>query len=90
MIIFDCNGVLVDSEQIAAAVAADELARAGVAITPEAVIRYFSGRRPADMLTMVEAVTRQKLPTNLGATIAAATVKRLREELRAMPHAATR
>jgi HAD superfamily hydrolase (TIGR01509 family) len=88
VIIFDCNGVLVDSEQIAAAVAADELARAGVAITPEAVIRYFSGRRPADMLTMVEAVTRQKLPTNLGATIAAATVKRLREELRAMPHAA--
>jgi beta-phosphoglucomutase-like phosphatase (HAD superfamily) len=57
VIIFDCNGVLVDSEQIAAAVAADELARAGVAITPEAVIRYFSGRRPADMLTMVEAVT---------------------------------
>lgn len=88
MIIFDCNGVLVDGEQIAAEVAADELARAGVAITPELVIRYFSGRRPADILTMIEAVTRQKLPPNLSATIAAATVKRLREELRAMPHAA--
>ena len=88
MIIFDCNGVLVDGEQIAAEVAADELARAGVAITPELVIRYFSGRRPADILTMLEAVTRQKLPPNLSATIAAATVKRLREELRPMPHAA--
>jgi beta-phosphoglucomutase-like phosphatase (HAD superfamily) len=88
VIIFDCNGVLVDGEQIAAEVAADELTRAGIAITPELVIRYFSGRRPADMLAMIEAVTRQKLPANLGATIAAATVKRLREELRAMPHAA--
>jgi hypothetical protein len=88
VIIFDCNGVLVDGEQIAAEVAANELARAGIAITPELVIRYFSGRRPADVLAMIEAVTRQKLPANLSATIAAATVKRLREELRAMPHAA--
>lgn len=88
MIIFDCNGVLVDSEQIAAAVAADELARVGIAITPELVTRYFSGRRPADMLAMIEAVTCQRLPLGLGATIAAATLKRLREELRAMPHAA--
>ena len=47
MIIFDCNGVLVDSEQIAAAAAADEFARAGISITPELVTRYFSGRRPA-------------------------------------------
>jgi HAD superfamily hydrolase (TIGR01509 family) len=88
VIIFDCNGVLVDSEQIAAAVAADELARAGIAITPELVIRYFSGRRPADMLAMIEGVTCQKLPANFAASIAAATLTRLREELRAMPHAA--
>src|SRR2546430_720560 len=50
VVIFDCNGVLVDSEQIAAAAAADEFARAGIPITPELVTRYFSGRRPADML----------------------------------------
>lgn len=88
MIIFDCNGVLVDGEWIAAAVAADELARAGITITPELVIRYFSGRRPADMFDTVEAVTRCKLPANFSTTVAAATVKRLRAELRAMPHAA--
>jgi len=34
VIIFDCNGVLVDSEEIAAAVLAEELTRAGIAITP--------------------------------------------------------
>ena len=88
MVIFDCNGVLVDSEQIAAAAAADEFARAGIPITPELVTRYFSGRRPADMLASVEAATGRKLPVNFSATLAAATLARLRAEARAMPHAA--
>ena len=68
MIIFDCNGVLVDSERIAAEVAADELARAGIAVTPEFMIRYLSGRRPADMLAMIETVSKRKLPANFRAT----------------------
>ena len=88
MVIFDCNGVLVDSEQIAAAAAADEFARAGIPITPELVTRYFSGRRPADMLAGIEAATGRKLPVNFSATLAAATLARLRAEVRAMPHAA--
>jgi HAD superfamily hydrolase (TIGR01509 family) len=88
VIIFDCNGVLVDSEQIAAAVAADEFTRVGFPITPELVTRYFFGRRPSDMFAAVEAVTKRKLPPDLPALVAAATLKRLRAELRAMPHAA--
>ncbi len=88
MIIFDCNGVLVDSEQIAAAVAAQEFVRAGVPMTPELVSRYFLGRRPADMFAAVETVTKRKLPENFGTTVAAATIKRIRAELRAMPHVA--
>ena len=87
MIIFDCNGVLVDSEQIAAEVAAGELARAGIAVTPEVMIRYLSGRRPADMFAMIESLSERKLPANFGATVTAATVKRLRADLRAIPHA---
>ena len=58
MIIFDCNGVLVDSEQLAATVAAHEFTRIGIPITSELVMRYFFGRRPADMFAAVEAVTR--------------------------------
>ncbi len=88
VIIFDCNGVLVDSEPIAAAVAAEEFARAGIPMTPELVSRYFFGRRPADMFAAVEKVMRRKLPAHFPATVAAATLKRLRAELRAMPHAA--
>jgi HAD superfamily hydrolase (TIGR01509 family) len=87
VIIFDCNGVLVDSEQIAAEVAAAELARAGIAVTPELMIRYLSGRRPADMFAMIEAISERKLPANFATTVAAATVKRLRADLRAIPHA---
>ncbi len=88
MIIFDCNGVLVDSEQLAATVAAHEFTRIGIPITSELVMRYFFGRRPADMFAAVEAATRRKLPTNFADTVAAATLDRFRVELRAMPHAA--
>jgi HAD superfamily hydrolase (TIGR01509 family) len=87
VLIFDCNGVLVDSEPIAAAVAADQFARIGIPIAPELVARYFLGRRPADMFALVEAATQRKLPANFGADVAAATLKRLRAELRAIPHA---
>jgi HAD superfamily hydrolase (TIGR01509 family) len=88
VIIFDCNGVLVDSEQIAAAAAAEEFARVGIPITPELVTRYFFGRRPADMFATIEAATRRRLPVNFAATVAAATLQRLRAEAHAMPHAA--
>ena len=87
MIIFDCNGVLVESEQIAAAAAADEFAHLGLPITPDLVMRHFLGRRPAEMVAAIEAATKRKLPVNFAATLAAATLARLRTELRAMPHA---
>jgi HAD superfamily hydrolase (TIGR01509 family) len=86
MVIFDCNGVLVDSEPIAAAVAAEEFTRAGFPLTPEIVTRYFTGRRPADMFAAVEAATRRKLPANFASLVAAATLRRFRVELRPMPH----
>ena len=47
MVIFDCNGVLVESEQLATAVVSQEFVRAGFALTPDVVARYFTGRRPA-------------------------------------------
>ena len=88
MVIFDCNGVLVDGEPIATAVAAQEFTRAGFPMTPEVIGRYFSGRRPADMFDIVERATGRKLPSNFAAVVAAATLRRFRAELRATPHAA--
>ena len=54
MVIFDCNGVLVDSEPLATAVASSEFMRAGFALTPDVIARYFTGRRAADMFNEVE------------------------------------
>jgi HAD superfamily hydrolase (TIGR01509 family) len=88
VIIFDCNGVLVDSEPIATAVAARELRRVGIEVTPELIARYFTGRRPADMFAEIEAATGHSLPWNFATNVGYATMHRLRAELRATPHVA--
>ena len=86
MLIFDCNGVLVDSESIAATVASQELTRAGFKVSPEIVSRFFAGRRPSDMVVDVETATKRKLPNDFAEKLAEATMRRLRAELRATAH----
>lgn len=86
MIIFDCNGVLVDSEPIAMTVAAEELGRVGLRVTPEIVARYFTGRRPTDMFAEIQAATGVKLPIGFADHVARVTLNRLRAELRTTPH----
>lgn len=88
VIIFDCNGVLVDSEPVATAVLARELQRVGIHVTPQVIARYFTGRRPADVLAEIEAATGRDLPLNFASNVAYATMSRLRAELRATPHVA--
>jgi HAD superfamily hydrolase (TIGR01509 family) len=88
VVIFDCNGVLVDSEPIASAVLAKAFNSVGLALTADVVARQFHGRRAADIFVAVEKATKRKLPPRFQATIAAETLRRLRAELRAIPHAA--
>jgi HAD superfamily hydrolase (TIGR01509 family) len=88
VVIFDCNGVLVDSEPIANAVLADSLRLAGVASTADGLARRFHGRRPADVFAAVEAATKRQLPLNFSTDVAAATLRRLQAELRPVPYAA--
>jgi HAD superfamily hydrolase (TIGR01509 family) len=88
MVIFDCNGVLVDSEPIAAVVLATAFKCVGLALSAEAVTRQFHGRRPADIFAAVETAIGRKLPADFSASVAAETLRRLRAELRAIPHAA--
>jgi HAD superfamily hydrolase (TIGR01509 family) len=88
VVIFDCNGVLVDSEPIASSVLADALGRVGVAMTAEVVARQFHGRRHADIFATVEKSTGRSLPPGFAANVAAETSRRLRADLRAVPHAA--
>ncbi len=88
MVIFDCNGVLVDSEPLATAIVSQEFIRAGFALTPDIVARYFIGRRQADMFAEVEIAAGRKLPKDFAATVANATLRKFRAELRATAHAA--
>ncbi len=88
MVIFDCNGVLVDSEPIASAVLAEAFKRVGVALTVDVVAHQFHGRRPADIFAAVESAMKRQLPPSFSAAVAAETLRRLRARLRAIPHAA--
>jgi HAD superfamily hydrolase (TIGR01509 family) len=88
MVIFDCNGVLVDSEPLATSIVSQEFMRAGFNLTPDIVARYFTGRRPADMFAEVEIAAGRKLPAGFAATVASATLRRFRAELRATAHMA--
>jgi HAD superfamily hydrolase (TIGR01509 family) len=55
LFMFDCDGVLVDSEIIAAVVDAEHLAEVGFKITPEEVIRRFAGLTSVDIVEVIEA-----------------------------------
>jgi HAD superfamily hydrolase (TIGR01509 family) len=87
VVIFDCNGVLVDSEPLATAIVSQEFMRVGFPLTPDIVARYFTGRRPADMFAEVEAAAGRKLPPDFAITVATATLRCFRAELRATKHA---
>jgi HAD superfamily hydrolase (TIGR01509 family) len=88
LVIFDCNGVLVDSEPIVAAVLSQALGRVGVTLSAAGAMRRFHGRRPADVFAAVEAATGRALPSDFSSLVAAETLKRLRTELRPIAHAA--
>src|SRR5215472_10968058 len=53
-IIFDCDGVLIDSERVGCQVDARELASLGIAITPQALAQRFSGVSYRDMYRALE------------------------------------
>jgi HAD superfamily hydrolase (TIGR01509 family) len=54
-VIFDCDGVLVDSERIAVRVDAEMLAELGWPLSEQEVVERFMGRTTEDMLRAIEA-----------------------------------
>src|SRR4051812_1911766 len=88
LIIFDCDGVLIDSETIAAQVHADALAELGHAYTPEDVIRRFVGVSSRDMRRILEDEAGGPLPKDYGARPREALAALYATELRAVPYIA--
>jgi HAD superfamily hydrolase (TIGR01509 family) len=86
VVIFDCNGVLVDSESIANGVLSRALASVGIKAPPQALARRFSGRRPSDIFHAIEHTTGRRLPKNFDERVSDEIVRRLRTELRPVPY----
>ncbi|KLK91230.1 hydrolase [Microvirga vignae] len=55
LLIFDCDGVLVDSEPLACQVDADVLTNLGLPYTAEDIARQFVGKSMKDMIARIEA-----------------------------------
>jgi hypothetical protein len=86
VVIFDCNGVLVDSESLVTEVLSDEFRRAGFPLTSEIVARFFTGRRLADVVHEVEHAAGRALPPDFPDQVGQAVLDRFETDLRATPH----
>jgi beta-phosphoglucomutase-like phosphatase (HAD superfamily) len=86
LIIFDCDGVLVDSEVISCRAHADILTRHGYPITADQVLERFLGVSDREARSIVENETGQKLPDDFEKQVRAATLESCAGDLRAISH----
>lgn len=68
LVIFDCDGVLIDSEPIANRVFSEQLAAVGFAMSPEEVMRAFVGRSRDTCIAMAGEMRGKPLPAGFAAT----------------------
>jgi len=85
LIIFDCDGVLIDSEIIAARVQSRILGQSGISITPKDVARRFSGIPDKDMWSALQIEYEVNLPGDLPKQYGEALGSAFREELCLLP-----
>lgn len=85
LVIFDCDGVLIDSEIIAARAQSRALAEHGIAITPQEAARRFAGIPDADMWQTLQDENARVLPEDFPRVYADRLQDTFRQELRALP-----
>jgi HAD superfamily hydrolase (TIGR01509 family) len=88
LIIFDCDGVLVDSEVIACRSHASTLSRHGYPITAEQVFQRFLGRSARQATLEVEAELGRSLPGNFQADLQEELYRGFADDLKAIPYIA--
>lgn len=84
LVIFDCDGVLADSEIIAARVEAELLGAAGYEITPEELARTYSGLTFRDILLRIEQEAQRLFQASLIEEAERLVDERLAREVRAI------
>lgn len=85
LVIFDCDGVMIDSEIIAARAQSRALAEHGIAITPQEAARRFAGIPDADMWQTLQDENARALPADFARQYADRLQDTFRQELRALP-----
>ncbi|HWI26815.1 MAG TPA: HAD family phosphatase [Stellaceae bacterium] len=85
LVIFDCDGVLVDSEVLACRAVAAALVAIGHAITPDEVGERFLGMSNRDMYAALERERGTPLPAALAAELQRMETLLFERDLRAMP-----
>jgi HAD superfamily hydrolase (TIGR01509 family) len=86
LIIFDCDGVMVDSEVISCRAHAETLTRHGYPITSDQVLDRFLGVSDREARLAVEADLGQKLPDDFEVQMKQAALQRYACDLRLIPH----
>jgi HAD superfamily hydrolase (TIGR01509 family) len=88
LVIFDCDGVLVDSEVISCRAHAATLTRHGYPITADQVLDRFLGVSDLEARMIVEAELGRKLPDDFTAQVKQATLQCYADDLQPVPYAA--
>jgi HAD superfamily hydrolase (TIGR01509 family) len=86
-VLFDCDGVLVDSEAITNGVLRTMLEEQGWVLTPQECMRLFIGRAVIDQRELIEANTGRPLTQDWLAEFRERRNVRLEREVQAIPHA---
>ena len=87
LVIFDCDGVLVDSEPIIAEAEAEALAVAGFAISPRELLDRFTGVPAADMFRTLAAEQARPLAAGFADRIEGRIAEAYRSRLKPVPDA---
>jgi HAD superfamily hydrolase (TIGR01509 family) len=87
LLIFDCDGVLVDSEFLANELLAEMMTELGHVMTGAQAIPIFTGRSVTDVLALAEGILGRTIPRAVGERYALLLEDRLRSELKPIPGA---
>jgi HAD superfamily hydrolase (TIGR01509 family) len=85
LVIFDCDGVLVDSEPVANRLLAEMLRELGLDLTQEQIFQNFVGYSLPHCLRVIEGMLGRPPPGNFLHELQARTFAAFKTELRAMP-----
>ena len=84
LVIFDCDGVLVDSEPIVNRVDVEQMASIGLDLSPEELMRHFLGRTKEGCIVLAAELLGRDLPAGFAAAWDAAIMDSLAREVRAI------